>query len=116
MARCRLARRRSANDPAFQEMQVSGRRRRSNASLIKIRARAAYQTINIHNHIPNIAGPHSFAVLLCSVTWREQSHVNSATSMSARLVAIKRYEETALRAERRRRVERSGAQLFLTLA
>ena len=36
--------------------------------------------------------------------------------MSARLVAIKRYRETSLRAERRRRVERPGAQLFLTLA
>src|SRR6266702_8864456 len=48
-------------------MQISDRRRRSNATLINIRAATAHQTINKHYHIPNIERPHSFAVLLCQL-------------------------------------------------
>jgi hypothetical protein len=73
------------------EMKISDRRRRSNATLVKIKAGTTHQTINKHNHIPNIRGPHSFAVLIGSVTWRGESHANTAPSMFGRLVAIKRY-------------------------
>src|SRR6266404_3197175 len=70
--------------------------------LIEIKASAAVQNINKYNHNPNIGGPKSFVVLMFSVTWRGNGHVNDATSMSGRVVASGRYREALLRAGGRR--------------
>jgi hypothetical protein len=81
-------------------MQMSDRRRRSNATLIKFKADIAHQTINKHNHIPNMGGPHSFVVVIGPVTWRGKAmptlqHPCSTTWLPSNGIEKPRYARNA---------------------